>query len=423
MSRLGVLRRPGIARLGAAGLLSETGDWILFIALPVFVLQLTGSTIVTATVFALELLPTVLLGPWAGVLVDRRHPWRLMTSVVVLQAAALLPLLLVDTADELWIVYLVVAVESVLGTVVEPARASTAARLVDAADLAPVNQLLGVLSSLARLVGGPIGGLLLGLTGLPGVLIADASSFLAAGAFLVGGWRSRTGTVAEPPAGSITRDWKDGMTIVSRSPALRRSMAIAALTGLAQGGFVVLFVLFVARDLAGDAADVGVLRGVQAIGALAGGALLGLVVRRIRPERLVAFSLLVFGALSLITWNGPSVTSAFGVYVALFVVVGAPGIATLTGLLTVLQQASPAAARGRVLATFFAVYGGVQAAGMLAAGLVGTGAGLTVALQVQGCLYLLAGVVALGLRIGPPINPRMSLRAATQHVVDDPVGR
>ena len=51
---------------GLAGLLSEVGDWMLFIALPLFVLQLTGSALVTATVFALEMVPTVVAGPLAG---------------------------------------------------------------------------------------------------------------------------------------------------------------------------------------------------------------------------------------------------------------------------------------------------------------------------------------------------------------------
>src|SRR4029079_8982532 len=65
------LRRPGIARLGAGGLLSEISAWILFIALPLFVLSLTGSAFVTATVFALELVPMVLAAPLAGLFVDR----------------------------------------------------------------------------------------------------------------------------------------------------------------------------------------------------------------------------------------------------------------------------------------------------------------------------------------------------------------
>lgn len=137
---------------------------------------------------------------------------------------------------------------------------------------------------------------------------------------------------------------------------------------------------------------------MQAIGALAGGALLGLVIKRWEEERLIAVSLAAFGALSLVTWNATALTTAFGLYVGLFIAAGVPGLASMTGLLTVLQTHAPEGARGRVISTFFAVYGGVQAVGMLLSGLVGTGSGLTIALQVQGVLYLTAAALALRLR-------------------------
>ncbi len=50
-----LLSRPGFRRLWTSGAVSETGDWLLLIALPVYVLQLTGSTLTTSTVFLLEL--------------------------------------------------------------------------------------------------------------------------------------------------------------------------------------------------------------------------------------------------------------------------------------------------------------------------------------------------------------------------------
>ena len=87
-------------------------------------------------------------------------------------------------------------------------------------------------------------------------------------------------------------------------------------------------------------------------------------------------------------------TTAFVVYVALFVAVGGPALTTMTGLLTLIQTHAAPDVRGRVLSTVFAVLGGVQALGMMVAGLVGTGAGLTAALEVQGGLYLTAALVA-----------------------------
>ncbi len=185
--------------------------------------------------------------------------------------------------------------------------------------------------------------------------------------------------------------------MVVHSPTLRRLMGVVSCMALAQGAFVVPFVLFVVRDLGGSPSDVGILRGVQAIGSLAAGGVLGVLIRRLSATRLLAVSLFAFGLLSLLTWNMPLLTTAFGLYVGPFIAVGFPGLASMTGLMTLLQTSSEDRNRGRILSTFFAVYGGVQALGMLLAGVVGTGTGLTVKLQLQGGLYLVAGLLSLRL--------------------------
>jgi Na+/melibiose symporter-like transporter len=428
MTLAAVVRRPGVGRLGVAGLLSETGDWMLFIALPLYVLALTGSSLVTATVFALELVPAVVAAPLAGVLVDRCEPWRLMRTVAALQAVALLPLLLVDSPHDLWLVYLVVVVEAVLGTMIEPCRSTTAASLVPPADLMALNQGLGMLSSLARLVGGPLGGLVLGLKGIDGVLLVDAATFAGVAALFA--WHPPRAAAARGaamcPGGrpGVLREWREGFGVVARSAPLRRTMVVVGLAALAQGAFVVLFVLFVVRDLGGSEADVGVLRGIQAVGALAGGALLGAVIRRLDAGRLLAVSLAGIGALSLLIWNLPLLTTAFGVYIGLFTAVGLPGLGTMTGLLTLAQTQAPDAVRGRVLSTLLAVFGGMQALGMMLAGLVGTGTGLTVALEVQGATILLAAAIARGLsRPGPATPGRLPEDGATASIASGAVLR
>ncbi|MPQ96676.1 MFS transporter [Modestobacter sp. I12A-02628] len=397
MTSLAALRRPVVGRLGLAGLLSEAGDWMLLVALPLHVLALTGSALGTATVLVLELVPTVVLGPFAGVLVDRCDQWRLLTGACLAQAAGLAPLLLVDGAGDLWVVYVVVIVQSTLATVVEPARISIAAAVVPEDARMEVNGALALTAGLARLVGGPLGGVLLGIGGLPAIVAGDAASFLAAAVVLT--VRRRPSPAAPLPAGlrppAAPGAWLAGVRDLTASPALRRLTVVLVLGGLAQGAFVVLFVLFVVRDLQAGPADVGLLRGVQAIGTLAGALLLGRLMRQLSPRVVLAGSCTAFGLLSLVTWNGPLVTTALGVYVGPFIAVGVPGLAATSSQATLLQTHTAPLTRGRVVAAVLAVYGGAQAAGMLVAGLVGTGAALTAALQVQGCAYLLAGLVAL----------------------------
>jgi MFS family permease len=172
------------------------------------------------------------------------------------------------------------------------------------------------------------------------------------------------------------------------------ALLVAGVASVAQGLFVVLYVVFVARALHGGAAETGLLRGVQAIGAIGGGLLLA-AASRVRPGRLVGVACLAFGLLALVTWNAPRLTTAVPPYVVLFIAVGVPGVAMMTGLSTVLQQSTVDGERGRVFAALGVVAAAGQALGMVAAGLLGDRLGVVAVLDGQGCLYLLAGLAAL----------------------------
>jgi hypothetical protein len=68
---LAVLRQRDFSLLWFGGVLSVTGDLFLFIALPFFVYERTGSVLATGAMFAAETLPRLLFGSMAGVFVDR----------------------------------------------------------------------------------------------------------------------------------------------------------------------------------------------------------------------------------------------------------------------------------------------------------------------------------------------------------------
>ena len=425
-----LLRRRDLGLLWAGGLISETGDWLLLVGLPIWVLQLTGSSLVTATVFLVGLLPGLVVGPLAGVLVDRWDRRRTLVAVSLAQAASLLPLLAVDGRDDLWIVYAVMAVEASLAQLNDPARSALVPSLVAADELVVANALIGLNSNLARLAGGPLGGILVEVAGLPGLVIGDSVSFLA-GAALIGlvgrsrrvareGSRSpeSAGSGVHSPApepaapGGMAREWLDGLRVTLGERELRWGLVVNGLAAVAQGIFTVLFVVFVTRELGGDGADVGLLRGVQAIGGLLGGVLVVGMARRLRPGRLLGTSLLVFALIDLAIWNGPVVTTALWLYLGLFVAAGIPGVGVLSGLTALLQERTGDAYLGRVFATYLGSFNGLMAVGMLLAGLLGDTVGVVTVLNGQAALYLLAGVVAVA-TLGPRRQryPRTSKRA------------
>jgi len=238
-------------------------------------------------------------------------------------------------------------------------------------------------------------------------VLCDAASFLIAALLLARG-PSRAGTqapaagaaAADPVAGGPTAagllgQWLAGLGLIRRDRRLGGALAVIAVSSVAQGIFVVLFVVFVIRVLHGGASEVGLLRGVQAIGALIGGMLLAPLGHRLAPRRLAGAGMLAFGLVDLAIWNGPSLTTQQGLYVGLFIAAGIPGIAAVTGLASLVQANTPDQFRCRIFSAYFTVSDGFQALGMLLAGLLADPIGLLPVLNGQAALYLLAGLLAL----------------------------
>ena len=193
----------------------------------------------------------------------------------------------------------------------------------------------------------------------------------------------------------MVAEWVDGLRTIARVPRLRNTILIGAASQIAQGMFMVLFVVFVLEQLAADAAAVGAIRGVQAIGGVIGGLVIGTIAARTGSRAMVGWGFIAFGLISLVTWNLPALTTAVPVYAALFVLVGVPGVATSTGLQTLVQSLTPPTHLGRVFATFDAGAGALQVVGVLVAGALADRIGVLPILNVQAGIYVLCGCVAL----------------------------
>ena len=173
------------------GTVNNVGDWMLAVALPVYVYVETGSGLATAAVFLIELVIGVGLGPIGGGLVDR---WNLRATLIVtnaLQMVALLPLLAV-TPSRLWPAFVVAALQSLIQQVNDPASFALVPRLVGDEQLVQVNAALSSGASLARLIGAPVGGIAVATGGLGAVVVADAATFAIGG---LSAWLLRSAAV------------------------------------------------------------------------------------------------------------------------------------------------------------------------------------------------------------------------------------
>ncbi len=406
-------RRPDLARLVGAGLISLTGDWLLAIGLSYAVYDLTGSTMASAGVFLTSLLPQVLVGLVAGVLVDRWDRRRTMIAANLILAVGLLPLLLVDGAGLIWVVYPVLVIEAVVETFFAPAQQAMLPRVVDDADsaeLVTANALNGQAQNLSRLVGGALGGVLAALGGIPLVALADAGTFLVA-ALLVA--RIRTPGAVEPRearADDVVRgrfaelraDWVEGAKVALGSRTVRVLGTFWLITSFGEGIWGTLFAPYVRSVLHGGPEALGLISGIQAVGGVIGGLVVATFGSRWQPQRMLGLGALAFGCVDLAIALYPLAWVHTWPAGVLMVVVGLPGAIASAGMMTLFQQNTDDRERGRVFSLLLLVRASATVLGSLTAGVLGGVLGIIPVMAWQGCGYLLAGSIVLVMLVRAP---------------------
>ncbi len=127
--------------------------------------------------FLIDLIVGVTCGPFGGALADRWNLRRTIIGTNVLQASALLPLLAVNE-DRISLVFLVAAAQALIKQVNNPASWALVPRVVTEDQLVQANASFSAGGSIARLVGAPLGGIMIATGGLDVVVAVDAVTFL-----------------------------------------------------------------------------------------------------------------------------------------------------------------------------------------------------------------------------------------------------
>jgi MFS family permease len=383
-----------------------TGDWMLLVALPIYVYQATGSALATGAMFAAGLVPNVLFGSVAGVFVDRWDRKRTLVFGNTLLALSVLPLLVVPQTGWLWVVYAVAFVQSCFGVFNEPAENSLLPALVGDERLVSANSLNATNNNLARLAGPALAGLVVGWFGLVGVVVVDAASYLVSAALvsLISARSAPERPEEAPPADAggaaaafsgVWREWAEGLRLVGTGRVLLTVFGVGAVTGLGEGVFLALFPPFVRVALGGGALELGWLMSAQAVGGVLGGLVVGAAAARLSPPRLLGSGAVLFGLIDLAIFVYPSFVQSIAVGLALFVLVGVPAAGMLAGLQTLLQTSAKDHLRGRVFGALGTTQALLMLAGTLLGGALGDAVGIVPVLVVQGGAYVAAGILVL----------------------------
>jgi MFS family permease len=347
-------RRTPLTALLAANAVSIVGNFMTLVAVPWFVLELTGSPARTGLAAIAVMLPQVLAGFFASSLVDRLGFVRasILADLTAGGTVALVPLLSATTGMAFWQLLLLLFCGNLLNTPGTTARQSMLPDLIALADVPAerANAWYQTIFNFTSLAGPLLAGIAIPIIGTSNVLWLDAASF-ALSALAIARFVPAPRTPARQSAAPYLMQLREGVRFIYRERLLLALTATATATGFLGPAFFNAILPIYAQREYGDARALGLLRGGWGAGLLLGSLLYAAVADRV-PRRLAYALAYTVGVLpfSLILWVPPLAVSVAAMVVA------AIAFGPLQALrLTIQQERTPDALRSRVFGTSNAV--------------------------------------------------------------------
>jgi len=375
------------------------GTWMLLAALPFYVYEVTGSALATSGLLMAYVAPGMLFGSLAGVFVDRWDRRQVMLIGNLIQAAIIPWLLLVDSRGWIWLVYVVVFLESSVSQLLVPAENALLPTLVDETHLVSANSLNALNDNLARVAGAALGGILLGAVGLSNVVIVDALSYVVAAAFiaLVVVAPTIAARAASVVHGSrwqqVWHEWLDGLRLVADNTLLRNLFIVIGV-GLFGDAILSALLAAFAQDVAGfTAADYGWVLAARGMGGIVGGLVIAQVGSRLSAGLMIYGGLTGTGLVILAMVLFPTLP----VVVTLMIAAGPVLMAWIISMQTVLQQATADRYRGRVFGAYSTVSALLMFVGSGLAGSLADALGVASLMYAAAVIYVVAGLLGWAL--------------------------
>lgn len=418
LRRVIVVRNSSFGLLWSGQLLSATGTWLMVVAVPVYVFHLTHSARDTGLATVAEVAPTVIVGPLAGVLVDRWSRRPTMVASDLARAASVLLLIFFTSPATVWILLASVFAQNVIGMFFTPAYQGLVPFTVGrGTDLEVANAWSNVASGITRLAGAPLGGVVYAALGFRGVVALDAASYVTSAACiaLMPVLRSAAAHRAVPARSGkgplaylrhFTTDLRAGTAPILRSRLLAAMLTVTVLFLAGNGALTALLVPYIVADLGGSAATVG---GV--LSALGAGYLISAYVgRKACSSPHLRAAVIILLATLVATFAGFFNTDSLATALIFIGLAGIAGGAYFMLQETLTQRFAPDHLIGRVTAMCSTAENGATLAGALFASLLEHSLGLTLTLNLAIAIIAAAAIPAL-LLPDAPTSPKQSRSA------------
>lgn len=384
-----------------AQIVSELGDWFYAVAIYSLLLEYTGEARSVGFAVVLQLLPQVFVAPLAGVINDRLNRRSVMIFADVARAVIVLAMLFVRSPSMVWLIWILLFLETTMWALFEPGRTAIIPRLCrDSSQILVANSLSAMTWSFNLAAGASLGGFIAWKFGRDTVFLIDGATFL------LSAWLLKRMCVRETHADHLPplkpRDLFDyspmleGLKYISRNSKLLATVLVKTGMGVLGAHWVILPILgervFVIKD--SGALSMSLLMGARGVGALTGSLMSGMISRGL-PSRMrsaITWGFVIVSVSYMALGGAPTLWLA-----CLAVIVGHAGTSlNWVYSTTMIQQMTDDRYRGRVSSADFAgLYLMMSSVSLLASVLIDSGTSVRIVATATGMLGLIPAVMWL----------------------------
>ena len=363
-SPFAVFRKRNFSLLWTGQFVETIGSALTSIAASIYVYRLTGSALSVGLMLMATAAPSLLVGLFAGVFVDRYDRRRIMISADILRAILILLVPVLVPLNVIWL-YVIVMLIGAVTQFFDPAHESMLPEVASDEELAAANSLIAISSFGSTAVGFAAAGLIASAADINWAFYANAFTYLFSAVCIYLVRIKPIQAEDETSAAVVIQNLRAGVGQLFRTPVLRALFYVYVVVLIAFGLWNTLLLPFAIRALKATEFEYGLQEGLTSIGFVVGSLLMAKVFDRLQAGAWLAISFLGMGLVGILYAGLVSVPLA----IALITFSGFFNAPSSIGRRLIVQRNTPADMRGRVNSAFF-VAGDISfLIGMGAAGL------------------------------------------------------
>jgi len=389
ISPFAAFKNRGFSLLWTGQLISTMGSALTSLAASIWVYQKTNSAMSVGLMLMATAAPTVLIGLFAGVFVDRFDRKKIMLATDLIRAVLVFLIPILVPHSIVWL-YVIVMLTSAVGQFYDPAHESVLPEVAKDEELAAANSLMVISSFGSTAIGFAASGLIAGAADIKWAFYLDALSFiLSAGCIL---FIRIQAVKAEESASAafVIQNLKSGLRFLFDSPMLRSLFLVMIPTLIGFGLSNSLLLPFALKALKATEFEYGIQEGMTSLGFVAGSLLMAAVFDRMREGAWMALSFIGMALVGVFF----STLSSVPLAIAALTISGFLNSPSAIGRRLIVQRNTPREMRGRVNSAFFVSRDVFFLIGMGAAGLADL-VNVRVMYLISALLILASGVWAL----------------------------